>query len=79
MATFWRMNGPVGVRETAATTRELVPHAPRSQWFANSAANIQNSLVPLLLLSSMTDPPQDDVDWLSFTPPWNAQAGPHAV
>jgi len=57
----------------------LVPHAPRSQWFENSAANIQNSLVPLLLLRSMTDPPQDEVDWLSLTPPWKAQAGPHDV
>ena len=78
-ATFCRTYGPAGVSETAATTWELVPHWPRSQWFANSAANIQYSRVPLLLLSSRTEPPQDDVDLLSLVPPWNAQAGPQAV
>ena len=65
----------------AGATWLLVPHWPSLQWWANSEANIQYSdsfPVPDLGISR-TEPPHDDVDMLSFTPPWNAHAGPQTV
>ena len=83
------MYGPAGVELTAATTWLLVPQFPKSQWFANSLANIHYSValasvvlvVPVLCVegSAKTEPPHDEVDWLILDPPWKAHAGPHKV